>query len=160
MAEPPVVDASPLVLFARVGRLDLLREAGDRILVPAAVAGEVRAHSDEGSRALGDEARWLEVVPSVPVPEAVSAWDLGDGESAVLSWELAHPGTVAIIDDFAARKCSEVLGVPVKGTLGLVLSAKRSGRIPTSRPVVEALRRAGLYVSDALIAEALSLVEE
>jgi predicted nucleic acid-binding protein len=42
MAEPPVVNASPLLILARAGRLDLLQLLGDRILVPEAVATEVR----------------------------------------------------------------------------------------------------------------------
>lgn len=133
MAEPPVVNAFPLIVLARAHRLDLLQLLGDRIVVPEAVANEVRVHSDEAARALESEARWIAQVRSVPVQEAISAWDLGRGESAVLSWALSHPGSVAVIDDFAARKCAQVLGIPVKGTLGLILRAKTRGRIPAAR---------------------------
>ncbi len=55
MPEPAVVDASPLVVLARAGRLDLLRLLGERVLVPETVAVEVRAHSDEAARALTAE---------------------------------------------------------------------------------------------------------
>ncbi len=113
MREPPVVNASPLVVLARAGRLDLLRLVGERVLVPEAVGAEVRAHSDEAARALDTEA-WIEEVPDDPIPGVLAAWDLGAGESAVLAWALAHPGTLAVIDDYAARTCAAVLGVPVK----------------------------------------------
>ena len=34
------------------------------------------------------------------------SWDFGAGESAVLAWCLAHPGSEAIIDDLSARRCA------------------------------------------------------
>jgi predicted nucleic acid-binding protein len=53
-----------------------------------------------------------------------------------------------------------VLNVPVRGTLGLVLLAKRRGQIPLARPVVETLRREGMYLADKIVDEALALVGE
>ncbi len=35
------------------------------------------------------------------------AWDLGAGESAVLTWARRNPGFTAILDDRAARRCAE-----------------------------------------------------
>jgi predicted nucleic acid-binding protein len=102
---------------------------------------------------------WL-LVTEVPVPPLIQAWDLGPGESAVLAWALAHPGALAVLDDLAARRCAAVLGVPVRGTLGLVILAKQRGLIPAARPVVEALRRGGLYLSDTVLNAALALVGE
>lgn len=67
MPEPPVVNASPLVVLARAGRLDLLRLLGDRVFVPEAVAAEIRGHSDEAARALDAEG-WIEEVPDTPRP--------------------------------------------------------------------------------------------
>ncbi len=53
VAEPPVVNASPLIVLAKAGLLDLLKLAGERVLVPEVVADEVRAYRDDaGSRAL------------------------------------------------------------------------------------------------------------
>lgn len=159
MPEPAVVNASPLIVLSRAGRLDLLQLVADRVVVPAAVAEEITAHSDEAAHSIGVHV-WLECVPAIPASPAVAAWDLGAGESAVLSWAAAHPGCVAVIDDYAARTCAQVLGVPVVGTLGLALRAKVRGRVPFARPLVEELRRAGLYLSDALIRDALSAVGE
>lgn len=159
MVERPVVNASPLVTLARIGRLPLLQLLGERIVVPAQVAEEVRVHSDEAARGL-DEEPWIEEVQAIAIAERIAAWDLGPGESAVLSWAMAHPGTVAVIDDYAARKCAEVIGVTVRGTLGLALLAKKRGRVPAARPVVDDLRRAGLYLSDEIVARALTLVGE
>jgi len=51
------------------------------------------------------------------------------------------PGCRAVIDDLAPRKSAASLGIPVTGTLGIVLRARRQGIIPAARPVVEDLLR-------------------
>lgn len=87
-------------------------------------------------------------------------WDLGAGESAVLTWGYVNPGTEVILDDLAARRCAAPLGIPARGRLGLVLSAKQQGRIPAARPVLEQLRLSGMYLSDRVMNQALTLVGE
>src|SRR5437016_5618513 len=84
VAESSVVNASPLIYLARAGHLDLLKVAAERILVTDAVANEVRQYDDPAKRAL-DTTVWLEVVPAPPIPAIIAAWDLGAGESSVLS---------------------------------------------------------------------------
>jgi len=73
---------------------------------------------------------WLKIVETPPVPASVQAWNLGAGESAVLSYALAHPGVQAIIDDLAGRRCAVVHHVEVRGCVGLVLVAKQRGLVP------------------------------
>ena len=78
----------------------------------------------------------------------------------MLAWCHAHQGTIAVIDDLAARRCAAAMSIPVRGTLGLVLTAKRKGRIDLARPVLESLRQAGMYLSDQVLEEALKRVGE
>jgi predicted nucleic acid-binding protein len=161
VAEPPVTNASPLIFLARGGYFDLLALVGEPVLVPAAVADEIRQRGpdDVTVRAMSSAA-WIRVLDPVPVPGAIQAWDLGAGESAVLAWAQLRPGTEAIIDDLAARRCARVFGIEVRGTLGLLLLAKQRGRIALARPVLDAIRREGMYLSDRVANEALSLVGE
>ncbi|ARA93113.1 hypothetical protein AWN76_008030 [Rhodothermaceae bacterium RA] len=67
-----------------------------------------------------------EDAPSTP---EISAWDLGQGETAVLAWAHHHPGYEAILDDQAAPNGAITLGLPVHGTLGMLLLAKKTGLI-------------------------------
>jgi predicted nucleic acid-binding protein len=161
LAERPAVNASPLILLARANLLDLLQLAGPEIVAPAPVADEIlrEGPQDPAARAL-ETMPWLTIVEAPPVPAVVQAWDLGAGESSVLAWALGHPGTVAIVDDLAARRCAAALHVPVRGTLGLILLAKQRGRIEAARPVLEAMRATGMYLSDAVLNQALALVGE
>jgi predicted nucleic acid-binding protein len=94
------------------------------------------------------------------VPASVEAWNLGPGESAVLSYALVRPGVQVIIDDLAARRCAVVHHLDVRGCVGLVLVAKQRGVVPQARPVIQALRQAGMYLSDDVVNRALALVGE
>jgi predicted nucleic acid-binding protein len=85
-------------------------------------------------------ATWLSIVDDPLIPPGIQAWGLGEGESSVLAWATAHQGVEAIIDDLAARRCAAALGVPVRGTLGLVLVAKRRGNIPFCEDVARSIK--------------------
>lgn len=161
MAEPPVVNASPLIFLAEGRCFELLQIAGETVHVPSTVASEIRRRgkADPTVRAI-ERAEWVSVVDDVPVPSLIQSWDLGPGESAVLAMAHARPSTVAIIDDLAARRCAAALGIAVRGTLSLVLSAKQSGVITAARPVLDRMVQAGMYLSDQLLNEALALVGE
>ncbi len=161
MSSPPVVNASPLIYLAHADLIDLLQVAGASVVVPRTVAEEIqrRGAQDPTAQAL-QTMPWLQEVDPVSPSPRVLTWRLGPGETSVLSWALAHPGSVAIVDDLAARRCAEVLGVPLLGTLGLVLKAKRLGSVPAARPVIEKLLTAGMYLSPKVIDRALALVGE
>jgi len=159
VADQIVVNASPLIVLARAGRIDLLTLVGTPIHVPESVSSEVRAHSDDAARML-DTVAWLQTVQDAEILPSVRGWDLGAGESAVLEWAQANRPARAIIDDYAARKLANVLAVQVTGTLGLALLARQRGMVPLARPLVEDLARAGLYLSEPIVERALRLVGE
>ena len=145
-----VVNASPVISLAKIGRLDLLRAAEREVLIPEAVAQEILAGpaGDPGSVALtaGDLG---EPVPATSRVEVVE-WGLGAGETAVLSLSLDRRAT-AIIDDREARAAARVLGCRFIGTLAVVIRARREGRIPSAASVIADLRRAGLRLDDSIV---------
>lgn len=161
MAERPAVNASPLIYLSRAGLLDLLQLLAPETVVPDAVAAEIlqRGQGDPTAQALS-QTTWLSIVQTPPVPASIQAWGLGSGESSVLTWGYAYPGTEVIIDDLAARRCATALGIPVRGTLGLVLTAKQRGAISVARPVLLQLRQAGMYLSDRVMNQALAMIGE
>lgn len=156
-----VVNASPLILLARVQRLDLLTSVASSVLVPEAVLSEVDAGDDrDGTGTAVRGFASLQVVPDLELPRSVRLWDLGVGESQVLARVLETPGSEAILDDRTARRCGESLGIPVLGTVGLVLTCRHLGLIAEARPLLEALRVAGLRLKPSLMEMALAKVGE
>lgn len=90
----------------------------------------------------------------------VAAWDLGSGESAVLSWAYENAAWTAIIDDLAARRCARALNIANTGTVGVLLAAKHEGIIPQVSSLLDELVRAGLRINDELILKARRLAGE
>ncbi|MBF0463320.1 MAG: DUF3368 domain-containing protein [Magnetococcales bacterium] len=163
MAEIAVINASPLIFLSRAGRLDLLQGMASLCLVPEPVRTEIeaRGENDRTVRALRMNP-WIKVVAGPATPESIAAWGLGPGESSVLAFALADPArnTVVVIDDLAAHHCAATLGIPVRGTLGIVLIAKKRGMIPLARPIMEALLAHGMYLSRSVLDQALTRVGE
>ena len=58
------------------------------------------------------------------------------------------------------RTDSATLRIPVRGALALVLAAKQRGMVDRARPLLERLRRAGMYLSDEVMERALKKIGE
>ena len=155
------MNASPLIFLARAGLLDLLQLVSPEVVIPRPVADEIKRRGSSDPTAIAiSGSTWLRVVDPHTVPPEIMSWDLGRGEAAVLAWCVAHRGAEAIIDDLSGRRCAAVFGIPVRGTLGLVMLAKKRGRFKAARPVLEMMRRAGMYLSDQVLERALKSVGE
>lgn len=155
MPEHWVVNASPLILLAKIEHVHLLKELADQVIVPEAVLAEVNngPSQDPARRFLA--ASPLPIVPVAPHP-MIAAWDLGEGEAGVLSYATRHPGWKAVIDDGAARRCARALDIPHLGTLGVILRARQAGLIAAAVPLLRALRDEGIRLDDAVIRAALA----
>ena len=156
MSERWVRNASPLIVLARIDCTGLLFALADELVVPSAVAAEIKAgpSSDRARQAI--EAGKFVIVDTPPPPAEVQAWDLGAGETAVLSLAVAEDGWTVILDDAMARKCARSFSRRVKGTLGIILLAQQSGLIPSAAEVIRSLRTTGLHLDDQIIREALA----
>ncbi len=65
-----------------------------------------------------------------------------------------------MVDDRAARSCAAALQLPARGTLGLLLLAKREGRLAAVAPIIAAIRDVGMYIDPALERSVLELAGE
>ena len=116
MTERWVLNASPLIVLCKIDEQHLLEQLASDILVPHAVISEINAgpEPDPARQFLAEEPY---LGAKVAVEPEVTSWDLGAGDSAVLSHAHTHPGWKAIIDDGAARRAARALDIPVLGTL-------------------------------------------
>ena len=160
MAEVWIANASPIIVLAKAGHLDLLPKLAGELWVPDAVVAEVLAGppSDPARQAL--EAGEGKRASAKIIPPNLLEWSLGAGETAVLALALERLPCTALLDDASARSCARTLGVPVLGTLGVVLRAKKAGLIAGAAHVMAALRKSGLHLDDTVIRLALGRVGE
>lgn len=155
-----VSNAGPLIALSRIERLDILFGLYGTITVPAAVFAELtRNLTMPGATEIGT-APQIQVI-SVRNQREVSRllfWlDEGESEAIVLAQELQ---TSLLIDERKARGIASVLGIPLTGTVGVLLEAKRSGHVSQIRPLLDDLLGAGVRLSPRLYLSALTLAGE
>ncbi len=143
-----IFNASPLIVLAKADLLDLLLPLGNQIWIPQAVVTEVSAVNNPADPAR----RWLAdkdamIYAPISILPFVMAWDLGDGESEVLSLADTIHDSFAVLDDQAARHCAQAMGLASIGTLGLILMAKQNGLIQSARQALDDVIAAGLFIS-------------
>ena len=109
--KPAAVNASPLIVLAGAGYFDLLPAILSPVVVPRAVLDEINAGplGDPAIAAVA-KAAWLSVVELNPVVSPIATWRLGRGETEVLEFARRNPGTVAVLDDKAARQDDKTSG--------------------------------------------------
>jgi hypothetical protein len=106
-----VADASPLIAFAQIGQLPLLQALFTTLLVPPAVAREI-APSVSGQT-------WIvERHLAHAIPPSVTRASLGAGESEAISLALELDADRLLIDEKAARRLAENLGLMVLPVAG------------------------------------------
>ena len=156
MAERWALNASPLIVLARVGLEGLPLSLAEQVVVPRPVVEEIQAGPTLDPAQQAFAAGRFTIVDPPPPPAELLAWDLGYGETAVLSWVIANQDWTAILDDGEARKCARAFSVPLKGTLAVVLMAKLQGLIPSASEVMQALINTGFRLDERLIRDALA----
>jgi len=73
---------------------------------------------------------------------------------------VSQPGTGAVLDDAQARKCAKVLDIPLVGSVGLIVRARKENLIPLAKPAIEKLISIGLYIDSEIITQVLRSVGE
>ena len=150
-----VVNASPLITLCKVSQQNLLFQLTDQLILPHAVQQEIEAGAEDDPAKIWLSYQPLSVIQIIP-DSMILGWDLGAGETAVLSYAVQNKGWTAVIDDGAARRCAKTFNLPLIGTLGIVLRAAKQGILPAAAPVLRDLVDAGLRLNNVLIRQALA----
>jgi predicted nucleic acid-binding protein len=151
-----VFNTSPLILFVKAGLGPLLPKLSQSIVVPRGVFEELGAHRDDGVHDFVRGHESFKVVDVVEYDPRVAAWDLGRGETEVISYAMQNVDFVPVIDDAEARACGVSLGLATRGTGSLLILAKERKLIDSVREVLISMRSQGFWISNEVV-ELLSL---
>jgi len=112
-----IFNASPLILLGKIHQLHLIEALSPDLRVPRAVIGEIGAGAleDPVVKWLQDARLFPHFVDAPPTPSFLTQWDLGAGETAVLSLALAEEGAAVVLDELAARKFAQTFRLPFPG---------------------------------------------
>ena len=157
MLENPVIsNTSPLVGLWTLGLLHLLRDLYTEVLIPEEVQDEFLATGELAREQALKNAPWIRSVTLIPaLDDSVYPSVIHRGEAAVFDLAKERGARLVILDDMEARRYAERIGLPTKGTIGILLDAKRSGLIDTIKPLLEVLLENGVRLGASLVNEAL-----
>jgi len=127
-----VSNAGPLIHLAKIGRLNLLKEIFNEIIIPRTVKVEVIDRGKERGKPdafLIDTVDWIKVVDDPSNADQLAervGIHLGEACAILLAKSLKVP---VLLDDSDARKFALGLGLEVIGSVGVIIKAVRLGLI-------------------------------
>ncbi|MGH9754015.1 MAG: DUF3368 domain-containing protein [Blastocatellia bacterium] len=161
-----ITDSSTLIAMSTIGRLALLRELYGTVTISTAVWQEVVEQGQGRSGAIEVEAAcqegWIEVrnVATSPLLQLLRR-DLDDGESEVIALAIEQGAQILLLDESEARRVADLYKLRKTGVIGVLMRAKREGRIGSLQVELDRLRvEAGFRIQDDLYHKALSAVGE
>ena len=156
-----VCNTSPLQYLHQLGLLHLLEALAGRVVVPSAVVHELAAGRAQGvDLPIPEQLEWVAVRTPLSAPVIPLVVDLGPGETEVLALALESGNAEVLLDDALARRVATMLGVRYRGTLGLLLDAKKAGLVAAVGPLLDRLKSLGFRLSRDTQCNVLELASE
>jgi uncharacterized protein len=156
-----ICNTSPFQYLHQLGRLDILPALTRGVTTPRAVYDEL-----EAGRALGHDLpdlltlSWVTLRDPRSAPALPLAAGLGPGESSVLALALESSSPLVILDDALGRRAAHLLDIPLTGTLGILLDAKKRGLVPAVSPLLDQLTACRFRLSPETRSSVLRLAGE
>lgn len=176
-----LVDASVFITLAEIDRVDLLASLEGTPTVPSTVADEIqkepaatalaeafndgwlRSGSFKSGMKIDRTGEWTE--PAKKAAVHLGMEDPGEnwqGDIALLARALKTDQEVVVTDDKPLRKTCKALGIPVSGSLGVVIAAVERGDLDPeeAKDALVAMDEVGARLSARLLRRAERLIDE
>ena len=164
-----VADASPLIAFATIRQLELLRALYQQVLIPEAVKQELRLDSGmPGAKRLRQAIKegWLISRHYDDTTESCQRLqqilDKGETEAILLAEFLSSDNKYRflLIDERKGRKIALKRGLSIAGTGAVLLAAKKKHYIHSVKAELDKMSANGYRLSAALQKKLLALAGE
>lgn len=161
MVKVAIVNSSPLIALARIGKLELLRKLFGNVSITGQVYQEIMskptyAESIAVKKAVEDD-KWIKVHKSEEINGILGA---GEASSLGLALMLKQP---LIIDDKKASFIANTLGLECHGTLYVILLALKKKIIKNKKEAIDILNlliNNKLYLSSEVLSEFYALLNK
>jgi predicted nucleic acid-binding protein len=148
-----VADSSPLHYLILLEQAEILERLYGNVLIPDAVAAELRAAASPRSVSewISNPPLWLRIV-EVTAEQIASVFDELDlGERAAIALAERTGADLLLIDESAGRAEARRRSLRVTGTLGVLRASAEAGLLLDVRDVVSRLRATNFYVDETLL---------
>jgi predicted nucleic acid-binding protein len=143
-------NTTPFIALAAVDRLDLLPQLFGKVLVVENVVDECAAGGLIAVPPLRHLA-WVELVETSVAVAPHLLLELDKGEKSTLLAAVEAKADLVSMDEKIGRNLAEYLGLPVMGTLGILLRARRQGMIASFRQTAILMQAQGIHFNSNLI---------
>jgi len=146
-----ISDTSCLIIFSKIGQLEILHKVYDNVITTPAVA-------EEFSDQLPD---WIIIkeVQDKKYQEFLET-QIDHGEASAIALAKETDNSLLLLDDLKARKLAGKLNLKFTGTLGVITKAKQMGVISEIKPLINSLLLTDFRISENVIDELLKLNNE
>ncbi len=157
-----ISDTTPISELAKVNHLDLLPKIFGEVIIPQGVFQELQ-EGQHPAATLVKDLSWLKVCvvqnrQEVEMLQQLFKLDLGESEAIVLAEEMG--AVQLLIDEKAARKVALARKLPLIGTVGVLLLAKRRGLLYSVKEILDEMEKQGMRISTRLFEQVLTLAQE
>lgn len=151
MPELIICDTSCLILFDKIGKLEILRKCYNNIYVTPEIAAEFGKILPV----------WIEIkaAKNQDLQQTLTKI-LGQGESSAIALTFDLPDTLVVLDDLKARKVAKSLNLKITGSLGILVKAKQHGYIEKLLAVLEQVQQTDFRISENIVRKILAVVGE
>ena len=152
-----VSDTTPLNYLILIGRVDVLPQLFDWIIVPQAVVREML--HPKAPPVVSNWAAQLPAWVDTQLPEVsdVSALSLGPGETEAISIAMKMPGAILLMDDLAGRLAAEERDLVVIGTIKILDLADEAGLLRFEE-AYDRLAETTFHIEEALVERVLASI--
>ncbi|WP_031427307.1 DUF3368 domain-containing protein [Flavimarina sp. Hel_I_48] len=146
-----ISDTSTLILFHKIGELDLLQSVYGQLVTTPEIAEE-----------FGETVpNWIEIKTASDKKYQIfleTQVDLGEASAIALASD--YEDVLLLLDDLKARKLANKLNFKISGTLGVIHRAKQMELIDKVKPLIDKLLLTDFRIADNIVKEILKLNNE
>ena len=158
-----VSNTTPISNFLHLGQMEILKTIFKELHIPMAVYSEIEAYfsgDNQWQKCLDEDfIIRAEVQTSAKIKELITHLHMGEAEALCLCIE--NNARLCLLDDRDARIIARLNKIPISGTLGVLVKAKKMGKIESVKELMDRLRTDHHYwIDDATYKKVLSLSNE
>lgn len=155
-----ISNTTPIISLLKIGKLILLRELYEKVIVPTAVYIEIENGKEKPYYQDLKQIDWIEI-QEIRNPDSRAYFlDLDEGEAEVLILAKEQNVDLVIMDEIMGRRYAKQLGFNLTGTIGILLKSKENGLVESIKDLLTELTEKGTWLSPKLISKAIKLSNE
>lgn len=142
-----IANSTPLINFSAIHRLDILEQLFGKIYIPTAVEQELLEKGKDYPSATELKERWFQNTAWI---ETLTVQDLlvcrmlkmqvDNGEAEAIALALERKPQWLILEETEGRRIAKSYEIPIIGSIGCLVEAKRRQIIPALKPLLDAMQ--------------------